>query len=232
MEYYSATKKNRSMPFTAIEMEQETLLLSEVKSKRERHILYDITYIWNLIYSTQKKIMDWRIDLWLPRGSGESGIDWELGVNRCKFLVLEWTRNEILLCSTGTMSSHLWCGMIMWENTMCTCRCNWLTMMYSRKQNYIGKITINKRRKSGNGKWHFMPMEKTGKLELQYSGCQPRGLIRDAGAKLSQTVNNAVSYPCLWHTPRLTTKPGQESNMQPHCSWSDSLTTEPWQVLP
>jgi len=68
MEYYSATKKNRSMPFTAIEMEQETLLLSEVKSKRERHILYDITYIWNLIYSTQKKIMDWRIDLWLPRG--------------------------------------------------------------------------------------------------------------------------------------------------------------------
>jgi len=111
MEYYSATKKNKRMPFAATEMERETLLLSEVKSKRERHILYDITYIWNLIYGANepfctKKIMDWRIDLWLPRGSGESGIDWELGVNRCKFLVLEWTRNENLLYSTGTMSSH------------------------------------------------------------------------------------------------------------------------------
>ena len=29
-----------------------------------------------------------------------SGRDWELGVNRCKLLLLEWTNNEILLCST------------------------------------------------------------------------------------------------------------------------------------
>ena len=33
-------------------------------------------------------------------GGGESGRDWELEVNRCKLLFLEWIYNEILLCST------------------------------------------------------------------------------------------------------------------------------------
>ena len=32
---------------------------------------------------------------------GGSGVDWELGVNRCKLLPLEWISNEILLCSPG-----------------------------------------------------------------------------------------------------------------------------------
>ena len=42
------------MPFAATWMELETLILNEVKSKRESQISYDITYIWNLIYSTKK----------------------------------------------------------------------------------------------------------------------------------------------------------------------------------
>ena len=49
MEYYSAIKKSEIMPFAATGMEPETLILSEVKSERERQISYDITYIWNLI---------------------------------------------------------------------------------------------------------------------------------------------------------------------------------------
>ena len=43
MEYYSAIKKNKIMPFAATWMEPETLLLS--KSERERQIPYDITCI-------------------------------------------------------------------------------------------------------------------------------------------------------------------------------------------
>ena len=54
MEYYSAIKKKEIMPFAATWMELETLILSEVKSERERQIPYDITYIWNLIYGTNK----------------------------------------------------------------------------------------------------------------------------------------------------------------------------------
>ena len=43
MEYYSAIKKNEIMPFAATWMDPEIIILSEVKSERERQILYDIT---------------------------------------------------------------------------------------------------------------------------------------------------------------------------------------------
>ena len=48
MEYYSAVKKNKIMPFAAMWMKLETLMLSEM-SEKERQIPYDILYIWNLI---------------------------------------------------------------------------------------------------------------------------------------------------------------------------------------
>ena len=65
------------MSFAATWMELETLILSEVKSERERQIPYDITYIWNLIYGTNMEVFPWKrnswtwkIDLWLPRWRG------------------------------------------------------------------------------------------------------------------------------------------------------------------
>ena len=45
MEYYSAIKKNEIMPFAAMWIDLEIVILSEV---RERQISYDITYMWNL----------------------------------------------------------------------------------------------------------------------------------------------------------------------------------------
>ena len=45
MEYYSTIKRNEIMPFVATWMGLEIIILSEV---RERQILYDITYKWNL----------------------------------------------------------------------------------------------------------------------------------------------------------------------------------------
>ena len=51
--------------------------------------------------STGKKIMDLENILVVAlEGGGGSGMDWELGVDRCKLLLLEWISNEILLCST------------------------------------------------------------------------------------------------------------------------------------
>ena len=44
MEYYSAIKKNEIMPFVATWMDLE-IILSEVS---QRHISYDIAYMWNL----------------------------------------------------------------------------------------------------------------------------------------------------------------------------------------
>ena len=63
------------MPFVATWMEVESLILSEErqKEKDKYHTIYDITYIWNLIYSTNELFHGNEnhvlgLDLWLPRG--------------------------------------------------------------------------------------------------------------------------------------------------------------------
>ena len=54
MEYYSAMKKNKIMPFVATWMELEILILSQ--SERERQIPYEIAYKWNLKHGTDDPI--------------------------------------------------------------------------------------------------------------------------------------------------------------------------------
>ena len=60
MEYYSAIKKNETMPFAATWMDLETTILS--KSERERQIPYDITCIWNAKYGTNQPTYKTEID--------------------------------------------------------------------------------------------------------------------------------------------------------------------------
>ena len=43
------------MPFTAIQMQLQIIILSEVSQKR-KDILYDITYMWNLKYGKSERI--------------------------------------------------------------------------------------------------------------------------------------------------------------------------------
>ena len=86
MEYYSAIKKNEIMPFAATWMDLEIIILSEVKSERERQIPYDIPYMWNLkqdtnelFYKTETDSQTQKANLWLPKGKGGWGRD-KLGV--------------------------------------------------------------------------------------------------------------------------------------------------------
>ena len=53
MEYYSAIKKNKIMPFSATWMELNSLVLSEV-SQKEKDKYHMISHIWNLIYITNE----------------------------------------------------------------------------------------------------------------------------------------------------------------------------------
>ena len=103
----SHKKKNDMMPFAATWMELETLILSELSQKEKRQIPYDITYIWNLIYGTNEPFHRkenhglGEQTYGCPTGEEGSGMDWELGVNRCRLLPLEWISNKVLLCTTG-----------------------------------------------------------------------------------------------------------------------------------
>ena len=45
MEYYSAIRKNKILPFATTWMELERIMLSKI---RERQISYDFTHMWNL----------------------------------------------------------------------------------------------------------------------------------------------------------------------------------------
>ena len=51
MEYFSAIKEDKIMPFAAMWMELETLILSEVNQK-ENKTPYDVTCMWSLKYGT------------------------------------------------------------------------------------------------------------------------------------------------------------------------------------
>ena len=88
--------------------ELEILKLSEVG--KERQILYDATYIWNLVYSTNEPFHRKETrglgeqTCGCQGGEGGNGIDWDPGVNRCKLLPLDM----ISCCITqGTIFSHL-----------------------------------------------------------------------------------------------------------------------------
>ena len=56
MEYYSGIKRNEIGSFVETWMNLENIILSKVKSERERQIPYDITYVWNLKHDTNELI--------------------------------------------------------------------------------------------------------------------------------------------------------------------------------
>ena len=53
MEYYSAIKKNETMPFAAIWVDLDIIILSELSHKKTKTI-----YMWNLTYDTNEPIYE------------------------------------------------------------------------------------------------------------------------------------------------------------------------------
>ena len=83
MEYYSAIKKNKIMPFAVTWMDLEIIILSE-GSQIERQILYDITYMRNLkkmmiqmnLFTKQKQTHRHRKQIYgYQSGKGAGGIN-------------------------------------------------------------------------------------------------------------------------------------------------------------
>ena len=93
MEYYSAIKKNKIMPFAATWMELEIIILSEI-SQKEKDMISLICGISNMAQinlSTKQKDIHRHGEqtCGCQRGRGGIGMDWEFGVSRCKLLHLE-----------------------------------------------------------------------------------------------------------------------------------------------
>ena len=47
------------------------------------------------------------LDWWLPRGKDRRGMNWELGISRCKQVYTEWINNKVLLYSIGSSIQYL-----------------------------------------------------------------------------------------------------------------------------
>ena len=64
---------NKIMSFATTWMDLEIIILSEVKSQRERQIPYDITYMWSLKYDINEPIYETETDIDCPveRGVGD-----------------------------------------------------------------------------------------------------------------------------------------------------------------
>ena len=87
-------KKNETLPFA---MDLEIVILSEVKSDRERQISYDITHMWNLILKMICELIykreidsDFKNKLIVTKGETlYGGINQEFGINIHTLLYLK-----------------------------------------------------------------------------------------------------------------------------------------------
>ena len=87
------------MPFVAIWMDLESIILSKVSQKEIRRITYDITYMWDLQYDTNEHIYETktssqiqRTDLWLPWGRIVA--EGKFGISRCKLLYIRMDKQQ------------------------------------------------------------------------------------------------------------------------------------------
>ena len=113
------------------------------KSERERQLPCDITYMWNLKYSTNEPIyktetdsQTQRTDLWLWRGSGEKERDTQ-GIRgyymQTTALHLEQINNQILLYGTGNYIQSPGINHNGKEyKKECIYVYSWVTLIYSR----------------------------------------------------------------------------------------------------
>ena len=101
MEYDSAIKKDKTMPFATTWMQLEILILSEVSQRKTNTICCHS--MWTLKYGTNDPIYKIEVDhdmesrLVAREKRGGSGMDREFGVGRSKLLHLEWMSSEVLL---------------------------------------------------------------------------------------------------------------------------------------
>ena len=62
--------------------------------------------LYELICRTERESHTLKTNLWLPKGTGWGGMDWECGIGIGSLLCPGWMAHRALLYSTGTSSQH------------------------------------------------------------------------------------------------------------------------------
>ena len=75
------------LPFVTVWMDLAGVMLNEI-NQRERQMLYDLTYIWDLNKQINTKLGKKRSDLWLSNVGGDEGRIWRKGIKRYKLSVI------------------------------------------------------------------------------------------------------------------------------------------------
>ena len=112
VEYYSSLK-NKIMPFAATWMDLEITILSEV---RQRQILYNITYMWNLkrwyqwaYLQNRNRLMDFKNKLMVTKKERRGRrLNWGLGFDMYTYCIWnEWSMGTCHIAQ-GTLLSIVW----------------------------------------------------------------------------------------------------------------------------
>ena len=107
MEYYSAIKNNKIMPFAETWMDLEILIQVKLM-KGKHHMMSLVCGVWRedaskLVCRTEtdsEKLMLAKGDKW------EIGMDWGFGIGICTLRCVEWSASENLLYSTGHLAQY------------------------------------------------------------------------------------------------------------------------------
>ena len=91
--------------------------------------------------STEKKLMDLGNRLVVAEGEG---VGWTGNLGFIDTNYCLWNGSAMRSCciALGTISSHLWWSMIMWEKECIYVWGNWVSFLYSRKLTEHGKPAI------------------------------------------------------------------------------------------
>ena len=135
--YYSAIKRNEMMPFAAMQMDLENIVISEISQTKADTVWYHlyveskIWHKWNYLWN-RNRLTDIENRLVVAKGEmGRGGIEWEFGVSTCKLLYIEWINNKVLLYNTGNYTQYPVINHNGKEYEKIYMY-NWITLLYSR----------------------------------------------------------------------------------------------------
>ena len=144
------------MPIAAIWMDLQIIITVKVVRNRKTNAVWYHLYVESKIWhrrtylQNRNRLTDIENRLMVVKGlGGRGGMDWELGIGRCRLGQTEWINNKVLLYSTGDYIQYP----VKKHNGKehgkeCMYTYNWITLLGSRyAHNIINQLYLNFKKK-------------------------------------------------------------------------------------